>query len=147
MPQDFEQHLRSLREAGYTSILPADLRAHRRWGKRLPDRPLIITFDDGYLSTIETAEPLLKQYGFTAIVYLITGLIAESPGDRQFYERAPCMTWPEVKAAHARGTLAFGGHTRNHVNVALAERPEEEKRACRVDIMRHGRDGSFRLCR
>ena len=48
VPADrFEAQLRSLRAQGYKSVLPDDLIAFRRWGWRLPDKPVMITFDDG----------------------------------------------------------------------------------------------------
>lgn len=131
---DFEKHLQHLRREGYESILPSDLVAHRRWGKPLPRKPVILTFDDGYLNNLENAEPLLRKYGFRGIVYLITGLVADSPGERKTYEGSPCLTWDEVRAMRRRGVLTFGGHTRNHVNLAAAGNPVDEIGACYRDI-------------
>jgi len=133
-PDDFEAHLAFLREAGYCSILPRDLAANRRWGKPLPRRPVILTFDDGYLSAMTIAEPLLRKYGFRAVCYLITSLVAERPEERRQYEQADVLTWPEVKQMLERGTVVFGGHTRHHVNLAASSNPYPEIRACLNDI-------------
>ena len=135
---DFEMHLQSLREQGFQSVLPSDLAAHQRWGKPLPRKPVIITLDDGYLNCLQNAEPLLKKHGFTAVCYLITGRVGETPGTRQTYEGTPVLTWPEVKAMQRRGTVAFGGHTRNHANLAATDEPYGEIRACFDDLRRHG---------
>ncbi len=111
---NFSKHLQSLRDQGYTSILPHDLVAAVQGKKKLPRKPLIITFDDGLLSSLVLAEPLLKQYGFRAIVYLVTAKIADSPEQRQSFHSAPCLTWVEVRAMLQRGTLTFGVHSHTH---------------------------------
>ncbi|MFH1477062.1 MAG: polysaccharide deacetylase family protein [Verrucomicrobiota bacterium] len=111
---NFAKHLQSLRAQGYTSIQPCDLTAALQGRKKLPRKPVIITFDDGLLSSMTLAEPLLKHYGFQAIVYLITARIADSPEQRQFYRDAPCLAWAEVRAMFRRGTLTFGIHSHTH---------------------------------
>ena len=135
---DFESHLQSLKEQGYRSILPSDLVAHRRWGKPLPSKPIIITFDDGYLNCLEQAEPLLEKYGFRGVCYLITGQISETPETRRQYEGAPILSWQEIRAMQKRGTVAFGGHTRNHANLRAQEDAYPEVRACFDDLRKIG---------
>ena len=111
---NFAKHLQSLRDQGYTSILPKDLVAAVQGQKKLPPKPVIITFDDGLFSCLTLAEPLLRQYGFRAIAYLITAKIAERPEQRQSFRAASCLTWAEVRAMLQRGTLAFGIHSHTH---------------------------------
>jgi len=136
--EDFEQHMAFLRAAGYRSILPADLVAHRRWGKPLPAKPVIITFDDGYLCVLQNAEPLLKKYGFRGIVYLVTGRIGQTEAERQSMEGVPLLVWPEVRAMHRRGTLTFGGHTHTHANLLACADAYAEISGCYRDILRYG---------
>ena len=136
-PSDFETHLRFLRESGYRSILPSDLAAHARWGKPLPPKPVILTFDDGFLNNLTTAEPLLQRYGFRAVVYLITAQIAERPEDRRTFEETACLTWPEIAAMRRRGTFAFGGHTHDHVNLAAESDPMPQIRECYRQMKQH----------
>lgn len=137
-PRQFESHLRFLRDEGYRAILPSDLAANRRWGRPLPPRPVIITFDDGYRNALTEAEPLLKKYGFRGVVYLVTGLVGADDGSRKTQAGAPCLTWPEVRAMHGRGTITFGGHTRSHVNLVALADPFGEIRACYEDIEEYG---------
>lgn len=139
--EDFEAQLVSLKAEGYETIMPADLVAHQAWGKRLPPKPVIITFDDGYLNTVETAEPLLRRYGFRGICYLITGQVSDTPATRRRYEGAPMLSWSEVQAAQQRGTLQFGGHTRSHANLRALDDPaaQAELAACFRDLRRKHR--------
>lgn len=136
-PRDFEAQLKFLREAGYRSVLPADLAANRRWGNPLPRRPVVLTFDDGYLNNLTEAEPLLRKYGFRGIVYLTTARIAEEPGQRVTAEGAEYLTWGEVKEMSARGTLAFGAHGHTHANLAAARDPWPDVRECYRQIKHH----------
>ena len=139
LPGDFENHLKSLRANGYKSVLPSDLVAHQRWGWPLPAKPVIITFDDGYLNILEAAEPLMKKYGFRGVSYLITGLVADSPETRKAYEGSPVLSWPEVRAMQKRGTIVFGGHSRTHVNLRALADPREEIAGCYRDLKKKGR--------
>ncbi len=133
-PDVFERQLQSLRAQGYTAILPSDLAAHLRWGKPLPLRSVIITFDDGYLDSLAVAEPLLAKYGLRGIVYLVTDCVGDSPQRRKTFEGSDTLVWSEVRAMRARGTLAFGGHSRIHQNLAVAEDPFFPVRECYLQI-------------
>src|SRR2546422_6344385 len=70
-PERFEAQLAFLRRRGYESISFADYLAYRRGAGRLPRRPVIVTFDDGYRSNRDVALPLLQQYGFRATIFLV----------------------------------------------------------------------------
>lgn len=70
-PEAFEAQIAALAEAGYTSVFPEDLAAYVREGKELPEKPIVITFDDGYLSNYEYAYPILKKYGMVATIFVI----------------------------------------------------------------------------
>jgi peptidoglycan/xylan/chitin deacetylase (PgdA/CDA1 family) len=56
----------------FNVISLADLQAYVHHGKPLPPRPLLITFDDGYLDNYQNAAPILMKYGFPAVIFLMT---------------------------------------------------------------------------
>lgn len=136
--REFETQLQGLREQGYQSVLPSDLDAHRRWGKPLPAKPVLLSFDDGYLTMLETAEPLLKKYGFQGVCYLITGKVSDTPETRQEWEGTKLLSWPEVRAMQQRGTVVFGGHTRTHPNLRAMPDPGDEIKGCYQDLVKKG---------
>lgn len=136
--RDFEAQLASLQEQGYTSIFPSRLAAHQRWGWPLPRKPVIITLDDGYLNALENAEPLLRKYGFTAVCYLITGMVSETPATRKSWEGTPLLSWPEVRAMQKRGIIRFGGHSRSHLNLRAMADPSGEISGCYRDLRKKG---------
>lgn len=135
--EDLDAHMRFLRDSGYESILPSDLVQHRRRGKPLPEKPVIITFDDGYLDAMTLAEPILQKHNLRGIVFLITAYIADDEEGRRSFHGAPCLTWGEVRAMHARGTMAFGAHSRTHANLAALRDPYPEIRGSYEDIVVH----------
>jgi len=67
----FENQLKALSDAGFTAISFEQLCAFVYDGAELPERPLVITIDDGYLSVYETAYPILSAYDMKATVFII----------------------------------------------------------------------------
>ena len=80
-PETFAEHLRYLKEAGYETISLADLALALQIGHPLPERPIVITFDDGYRDNYTQAFPLLRAQGYTATFFLVTGPIDEGNED------------------------------------------------------------------
>src|SRR5207245_4676587 len=70
-PERFDAQLAFLRRRGYESVSFVDYLGYRRGAARLPRRPVIITFDDGYRSNRDVALPLLQQHGFRATIFLV----------------------------------------------------------------------------
>jgi len=104
-PTKFEAQLKYLQQEGYTSITLNDLALHITMGKHLPPKPIIITFDDGYLDMYTNAFPLLQKYGYSGTFFLITSFI-----DNQYPD---FLTWEQVKEMHAAG-MKFEPHSYNH---------------------------------
>ncbi len=77
--EDFEQQLQWLKNEGYQSVSPDQLIAWFYDGAPLPEKSVMLTFDDGYMSNYIYAYPLLKQYGFSAVIFSVTGKISEQP--------------------------------------------------------------------
>ncbi len=75
----FEKQLDWLSAEGFETVSPAMLRDWLENGTPLPPRPVMITFDDGYLSNFVYAYPLLKAHGYTAVIFSVTGGISEQP--------------------------------------------------------------------
>ena len=70
-PQQFEADLQFLSVHGYQTVTVLDILRLVQTGGPLPEKPVLITFDDGYESTYAYAFPLLKKYGMTAVVSII----------------------------------------------------------------------------
>jgi len=74
-PESFRQQMESLYNWGYTTITPSRLRDVVINGGELPDRPVILTFDDGDLDLYQNAFPIMKEFGFSGAVYVVANYL------------------------------------------------------------------------
>jgi peptidoglycan/xylan/chitin deacetylase (PgdA/CDA1 family) len=102
-PEQLAEQLNYLREQGYRSIHLADLYEGLYAGAGLPEKPIVITFDDGYLDNYENAWPLFQKYGFSATVFVITDAVGTSG----------YLTWPQLQTLRDGG-WEIAGHTATH---------------------------------
>lgn len=144
--ETFRAQMNSLRTQGFKTILPSDISAHFGWGKPLPRKPVIITFDDGYLCNLNLIEPILKENGLRAVIYLITEQTAETASGRREYEGKKCLVWPEVLAMQNRATFVFGGHAHTHRNLAVEANPLPQVAECRRQLLLHGICEPYSFC-
>ncbi|MHB1295438.1 MAG: polysaccharide deacetylase family protein [Anaerolineae bacterium] len=94
-PDRFEEHLRYLRDAGYTGISLYDLVMALQTGAALPEKPVVITLDDGYADAYTNAFPLLQEYGFTATIFVVT--------ERLDTQQPEYVSWDQVREMSAAG--------------------------------------------
>ena len=95
----FREDLQWLADNGYTCLLPSQLAA----GEPLPEKAVLITFDDGYASNYQLAFPILREFGAKAVISLITQHIQDR--DPEF------LTWDMCREMAASGLVEFGSHT------------------------------------
>lgn len=107
-PGRFEEQLRYLREQGYQSITLYELAAALQRGYPLPDKPIIITFDDGYRDNHTYALPILRQYGFRATFFLLTNRVNE--GNPEY------LSWEQVVEMSLAG-MDMEAHGRSHADL------------------------------
>jgi peptidoglycan/xylan/chitin deacetylase (PgdA/CDA1 family) len=102
-PHALAQQLAYLAENGYTTIHMHDLAEHLTKGVPLPEKPVILTFDDGWRSQYLHGFPLLQEYGMTATFYLFPNAM----------EHTNFMSWDEVRELVDAG-MEIGSHSRSH---------------------------------
>ncbi|NIO22031.1 MAG: polysaccharide deacetylase family protein, partial [Candidatus Aenigmarchaeota archaeon] len=68
-PKAFANQMRFLSVAKYTPVDLSDLLSFRDGSKELPEKPIVITFDDGFQDIAEYAIPTLSRRGFKAVIY------------------------------------------------------------------------------
>jgi len=113
--RDFGRQMRHLRDGRYSVIALPQLIEWCRGVASIPDRSIVITFDDGFLDTYEYAGPVLKDLGFSATFFVITDLIGKTNTwmTGQNVPVANLMDWREVDDLKKRG-FEIGSHTANH---------------------------------
>lgn len=110
-PEQFENDLKHFKSLGYTTITCEDLIKYTEGKFSMPDKPIMITFDDGYLSFYEYAYPLLKKYNMRAVYSIIgkyTDLYSECDDNNVNYAHA---TWEEITELSNSGLVEIANHT------------------------------------
>lgn len=103
-PETFEVHMEAISAAGYTAVTFQDLIEYVYRGKALPDKLVVITMDDGYLSNYEIAWPILERCGLKATVFAI----GSTMGCKEFYKDTEYPITPHFDYDEAREMLTSG---------------------------------------
>ncbi|MEO0563377.1 MAG: polysaccharide deacetylase family protein, partial [Chloroflexota bacterium] len=110
----FRDHIEYLATGGYTTISFYDLDEALNSGTPLPEKPVILTFDDGHIDHYEAVFPVLQEFNMTGTFFLVTGRMdAADPA---------YVTWEHVTEMAEAG-MSMEAHTKNHPD--LRERPQD----------------------
>ncbi|EEQ47668.1 polysaccharide deacetylase family protein [Selenomonas flueggei] len=112
-PEEFAAQLDYLTQEGYTTITPQDYARARKGKQELPEKPVILSFDDGYEDNWRVVLPMLEERGMKAVFYVVTNDIGQ-PG---------YMTWDNLFDLERSG-MEIGSHTANHIPLTKLS-PEE----------------------
>ncbi|MDC0768848.1 polysaccharide deacetylase family protein [Streptomyces sp. HD] len=110
-PEAFAEQMALIGDLGLTPVRTADLAARWRSGKPLPERPVLITFDDGYEGVHRHALPVLAKHGFAATVFVSTGWL-KGPHDMGG-GLDTMLDWDQVREL-AEADIEIGGHSHTH---------------------------------
>ena len=117
MPKNiFELQMRYLKENGYHVITAKELLAFLGYRQGLPQKSVLITMDDGYRSVYNIAYPILKEYGFTATLFIYTSFVDVSK---------MAITWNQLKEMQSEG-FTIGSHTIYHSDLTQPKEGETE---------------------
>lgn len=128
-PENFDKQLAYLNEHGFTSISPQELYESLFNEKPLPQKPILITFDDGYEDFYTHAVPLLVKHSIKATIFI--------PSDR--ISTRNYMTWPQVLEIAQNPAITIASHTRHHVNLneTIIDQLDNEITQSRLILERH----------
>lgn len=105
-PENFRDQIKMLADSGYTSILPNQLYNYLVYGDKLPEKPVMITFDDNDGTQYTVANPIMKEFGFKGVYFIMTVTIG----------RPNYMGKAQLKELSDEGNI-IGSHTWDHHNV------------------------------
>jgi peptidoglycan/xylan/chitin deacetylase (PgdA/CDA1 family) len=120
-PDLFARHIAYLHEREYVPITVGHaVRALSGGEAALPERPVVLTFDDGFADFYTAAFPVLERYEFAATLYIATAFIGgtsrwmRSEGETE----RPMLTWDQLAEVTARG-IECGAHSHSHPHLDL----------------------------
>lgn len=106
-PTEFEQHLELIRAKGLTPISMDQLMLHLQTGAALPEKPILLTFDDGYAGHYTYVYPLLKKYNYPAVFSIYTAKVGKHMGRSS-------LTWEQVRELAKDPLITIASHSVNH---------------------------------
>jgi len=112
----FEAQMRHLHDEGITSLTFGDFMAAEASGRAIPDRAVVITFDDGYADTAERAVPVLARLGLNATVFVTTGWLADAGPFAAGHPLDRTMTRSQLVDIAQQG-IEIGGHSHSHAHL------------------------------
>ena len=111
-PEVFESHIKALSDAGYTAISFEELRDYVVNGIPLPDQPVMITLDDGYTNTYDSAYPILVKYNMKATIFIVGVYFGESVYKGAYYlPIEPHFGDSEAGEMAASGIISIQSHS------------------------------------
>lgn len=115
---EFEAQMAKIQAEGMTPISMQALYEHLSTGATLPQKPIVLTFDDNYQGFYDNAWPILQRYGYPAAMFVHTNYVGDTKGAH------PKMSWATLKELEKDKNFTVGSHTVLHF-LDLAQKPAE----------------------
>jgi len=128
-PLAFREHMRILRDRGFSGIPLGRLLDAWNGGAGLPPRPVVLTFDDAFRNFEEAARPVLQASGFSATVFAVAGRCGTTndwPGQLARVPRLPLLSAAELRHLAAAG-IEIGSHGLTHAALDGLSAAEAER--------------------
>ena len=109
--QVFITHLDALKEAGYQTVTFQQLIDSVENGVDLPKKPILITFDDGYVSNYEIAYPALKERDMKATIFIIGNSVGKDTYKETGSPMIPHFSYEQAQEMVKSGTISIQSHT------------------------------------
>jgi peptidoglycan/xylan/chitin deacetylase (PgdA/CDA1 family) len=118
----FREQMTYLKTNGYRVVSLGDFVEFTRLGRQLPQKAVVLTFDDGYRSFKDLAYPVLKELGFTATLFIYTDWVGAGRG---------ALSWSDLRELTAAG-FDIEAHTKTHADLRWAHGETEAQYARRM---------------
>lgn len=143
-PQTLEKDLTALKGRGYTSVTLAEVKGYLKGEGELPEKPVLITFDDGHYNNMHYAWEILKKQGFSAVLNVIGCFTEYSSSHEKDHVEYSHLTWDEIGVIARSGVFEIGHHSyamhaykpRFGITKMPSESAEDYEKALREDTLR-----------
>lgn len=116
LADEFAGQMRILKRAGYTPITFGQMAQARAGTAILPPKPVLLTFDDGYLNLKTNVHPLLGELGFRYTVFLVSERVGQTNAwvAPEGYDATPLLSWSDIAEMQQGSHVSFEAHTATH---------------------------------
>lgn len=134
-PDAFAAQLGMLRRLGFTTATFGEFAAAVSAGRPLPERSVVLTFDDGYADFHDNALPLLTSHGFTATVFVTTGWLEDAGRHAAGEPLDRMLSWKKVRGL-AQAGIEIGAHSHSHAQLDQIPTPAlREELSCTKGLL------------
>ena len=131
--EEFVADLKHIKENGYTTITVQELIDYTNGHSTPPEKPIMITFDDGFESFYQLAYPLLKEYSIKAVVSVIGSVTERYSEINDHNINYSNLTWSEINEMHKSKLVEFQNHSYNMHKSEKGQRKGISKTASESD--------------
>ncbi len=110
-PDGLKQDLDFLISQGFSTVTVDELAAYVYEGAPLPEKPVLLTFDDGFYNNLYYAEPILKERNMRAMMAVVGEFSQGTVDTGDINVRYSYVTWDQIKEALASGVFEFQSHS------------------------------------
>lgn len=110
-PQTFRADMEALIKEGYTFVSLGDIYEYYTGNGSLPEKPVAVTFDDGFLNNLTSALPVLEELGIKANINVVGSFTERYSSLTDRSVSYACLTWDDIKSLAAGGLVEIGSHT------------------------------------
>lgn len=110
-PDAFETDIKWLRDNGYQSVGIKEIVGYVENGTKLPDKPIVLTFDDGHYNNIYYAEPVLEKYGMKGVIFVTGEFCDKSVEENAKNPNYSYIFWDEQRRMADSGIWDIENHT------------------------------------
>lgn len=138
-PENFAAHMAALRKAGWQAVTVDDFIGWLKGTAQLTDKSFLLSFDDGFRGVHDHAWPVLKKYGWPAVMFLVSHLLgetdawskSENPSGRTY----PLLSINEIESM-AADSFSFHAHSRHHLDLTTLTESElaDEIAGCKAEL-------------
>lgn len=129
-PKEFEKQLIWLKQNGFKSFTLSELVQL----ENIPEKSVVLTFDDGYEDNFINAFPFLQKYGFKATIYIVLNRFENNWATDKDLDKASSelnrekmLSNEQIKTMLESGLIEIGSHTLDHVNLPKLNKEEKER--------------------
>ncbi len=130
-PETFYNQMKALSDAGCTAITLDDMLDYVYNGTELPEKPVLITFDDGYTSNYDVAYPILEEFGFHAVIFAVGSSVGESTYHGTDNPINPHFSEEQAREMVESSVIELGSHT---YDMHRSESYEKAEDGARFDV-------------
>lgn len=109
-PDGFEDHIVTLLNNGYTPVSFEDVYNASVGKFTMPEKPIVITFDDGYLTNYTYGFPIIQKHNVKTTIFIVTETVGKTTGN-------PHFTWEQAKIMQRSGLVSIQSHTNIHEDI------------------------------